>query len=240
MSDFRCYAPDLDQAKETIELSQFESHHLISTNRARKGDSVIVFNGLGLEWEAMVVDADRRKCLLHRNRVIVRKAPSLEITLAVAIIKGKTFDIILRQATELGTSCIQPLVTERTQVRLDENRSKSDKWSQQLIEACKQSGNPWLPRLKQAVKLEDYLETTDQTCSCVASLEAGTQPWNTLKSSDGKATLFVGPEGDFSPGEYRLLEDHKILPVSLGAYVLRSETAVTAGLTRLRAVLERN
>lgn len=236
MPDFRCYEPGLNQDKTEITLSPFESHHLIATNRAREGDAVTLFNGKGLEWQAEVEEAHPKRCRLKRKQVIDRQRPETDITLAVAITKGKTFDTILRQATELGATCIQPLITDRTLVRVKDSPSKKKKWEQQLIEACKQCGNPWLPALKDAASLNEVFETAHFSFAVAASLEEGAKPWKDLNPR-GKSALFVGPEGDFSPYEYKLLQDHGVIPVSLGSYVLRSETAVVSALAQLSTLL---
>lgn len=239
MPDFRCFEPGLNQDNTEITLSPFESHHLIATNRAREGDAVILFNGQGLEWQAEVEEADRRRCRLKLKQAIDRQKPETEITLAVAITKGKTFDTILRQATELGVTCIQPLITDRTLVRVKDSLSKKKKWEQQLIEACKQCGNPWLPTLKDAASLNEVFKTAHFSFAVVASLEEGAQTWKNLNLR-GKAALFVGPEGDFSPHEYKLLQDHGVIPVSLGPYVLRSETAAVSALAQLSTILRKS
>ena len=232
MSDFRCFAPDLDCDKEQITLSPFESHHLLVTNRARKGDEVIVFNGSGLEWDAILSTSDRRRTVLSKHKLRVLEKPKQEITLVIAIIKGKTFDAIMRQATGLGVSCIQPLLTTRTQVQVKKGPAKMDKWTQDLIEGCKQSGNPWLPVLMEPVTLEEYLATNDLESAVVASLEKNVKSWSELSLSN-RSTLFVGPEGDFTPEEYQLLLENGAEPVSLGPYVLRSETAVVSAISQL-------
>jgi 16S rRNA (uracil1498-N3)-methyltransferase len=232
MSHFRCFAPDLDCDKEQITLSPFESHHLLVTNRARKGAEVIVFNGSGLEWDAILSTSDRRRTVLSKNRIRILEKPKQEITLVIAIIKGKTFDAIMRQATELGVSFIQPLLTTWTQVQVKKGPAKMDKWTQDLIEGCKQSGNPWLPSLMEPVTLEDYLATNDLESAVVASLEKNTKSWSELSLSN-RSTLLVGPEGDFTPEEYQLLLKNGAEPVSLGPYVLRSETAVVSAISQL-------
>ena len=232
MSDFRSFAPDLDQEKSILSLSAFESHHLVGTNRARPGDEVVLFNGSGLEWQAKLEIADRHESTLKKISHIQHPKPSLQVTLAIALIKGKTFDTILRQATELGVTQIQPLNTRWTQVRIKDASAKAEKWNQQLIEACKQSGNPWLPKLHHPKQLDQFLESRDFESAVVASLESDADSWKNLTLSS-KTTMFVGPEGDFAPEEYQQMKQKGIRPVSLGSNVLRSETAAVSAISIL-------
>ena len=107
-----------------------------------------------------------------------------------------------------------------------------EKWKAQLVEACKQSGNPWLPTIREPVPLSDFLNDSSGNSSLVASLEDTTTPWNELRLSES-VTLFVGPEGDFSNTEYDYLRKKGVQAVSLGSNVLRTETAVTTALSRV-------
>jgi 16S rRNA (uracil1498-N3)-methyltransferase len=238
MPDFRCFAHELSTNTTAITLSSFESHHLVTTNRARSGDSVALFNGKGLECEATLEVADRRSAVLTTNQFFQNAKPAITITLAIAVIKGKTFESILRQATELGVACIQPLLTERTQVHINKDKAKQEKWTQYLIEGCKQSGNPWLPVLKAPTPFKDFLKNNAFESAVVGSLEKQSKSWMELSLSQS-TTLFIGPEGDFSPTEYELLRVKGVQPVSLGPYVLKSETAVVTGLSQLALALNK-
>jgi 16S rRNA (uracil1498-N3)-methyltransferase len=230
MSDLRCFSPGLDSNE--IILSPFESHHLVSTNRARQGDVVVLFNGNGLEWDATLVDANRKGARLVRDRSREFEPRASHITLAIALIKGKTFDTILRQATELGVFRIQPLVTERTQVQVKDIPSKLGKWRTQLVEGCKQSGNPWLPELSEPTPFFDFVEDVPAGSAVVASLTENAKSWDDI--SVGKTvTLYIGPEGDFSQREYQYLDNCGVQAVRLATHVLRSETAVVTALSQL-------
>lgn len=234
MSDFRSFAKTLNSEEKRITLSPFESHHLVSTNRARAGELVVVFNGNGTEWDCILEEANKRSAILQMQTI--RQIPRFEvcITLAMAILKGKTFDVILRQATELGVSKIQPLLTERTQVHVKDVSSKLEKWQGHLIEGCKQSGNPWLPELAAPTPLKSFITSYPIESAIVASLETTAKSWNEINPLKA-TTLFIGPEGDFSEEEYRELESRRVLPVSLSRHVLRSETAAITAIAQLIA-----
>lgn len=232
MSDFRSFASDLDLEQEVITLSAFESHHLVRTNRARQGDEVTLLNGSGLEWQARLEIADPRESRLKKILQTQHSRAKHQITLAIALIKGKTFDSILRQATELGVKRIQPIITRWTQVHIKDASLKREKWRQQLIEACKQSGNPWLPELGDPLPLNAFLGSCNSNSAVVASLEAGSGGWRSLSLSD-QMTLLIGPEGDFTPKEYEHMKQAGVQSVSLGPHVLRSETAAVSAISIL-------
>lgn len=235
MTDFRCYASPLDPDSETIELSSFESHHLIATNRARTGQQVIVFNGRGIEWDCSIEVAHKKRAILRKTAIRTIKRLKSEITLAIAITKGKTFDTILKQATELGIAHIQPLETERTLVHVKDIFQKLEKWNTQLIEACKQSGNPWLPDLRPPSTIKSILESEALGSIFVGSLEENAKSWKQVDPFKN-ATLFIGPEGDFAPEEYLRLDQNGAIPIRIGPHVLRSETAAIAAIAQLSAI----
>ncbi len=141
-------------------------------------------------------------------------------------------DLILKMATEIGVSRIQPVYTDYGEVQLrgDRMQGKVEKWRMTMIEACKQCGLPHLPELSLPQPLKDYLRAAGDGLGLVASLESGSRPLasvlGALRSDlPGVITVAVGPEGDFSPAEYAGLRGAGFLPVRLGANVLRAETA---------------
>lgn len=235
MTDFRCYACPSDPDSETIELSPFESHHLVATNRARTGQQVIVFNGRGIEWDCSLEVAHKKKAILRKTAIRTIERTEPEITLAIAMIKGKVFDTILKQASELGSARIQPLKTERTLVQVKDLPQKLEKWNTQLIEACKQSGNPWLPELRPPSTIKSILESEAWGSIFVGSLAENTKSWKQVDPFKN-AVLFIGPEGDFTSEEYLFLEKNGAIPISLGPHVLRTETAAVTAIAQLSVI----
>ncbi len=242
MPDFRSYVQDLDKSDSLIELDSFESHHLVATNRAKQGDPLVLFNGNGIEFDAQIKVADKRKAIVEKIEQIPTASMNHSITLVQAVLKGKKLDPIIRQATELGVSRIQFITTERTQVPIKEasTDNKKKKWDSQAIEACKQSGNPWLPNISPVISLKNFLqESQEDSIRLVAALTPETQNWNDLTRTSNNCTILIGPEGDFSPTEYQLLNEAGFIFVSLGSNVLRSETAAISAITRALSLLEK-
>ncbi len=242
MPDFRSFFSPGEIDGETIRLSPAESRHLVSVNRARREAPVTAFDGRGSELGCVLAEADSRAAVLNIRERHVRTPLPYALTLAQALLKGKTFDLIVRHATELGVARIVPLETERTELRLDGKRreQKGEKWRTAAIEAAKQSGNPFVPEIAPATRLPEFLETTGACdLKLLASLTADARPLAdafpaTARGSPEqpyRAVWLIGPEGDFTDGETESAEAHGILPVSLGPYVLRSETAALCALS---------
>ncbi|MFQ3671198.1 MAG: 16S rRNA (uracil(1498)-N(3))-methyltransferase, partial [Verrucomicrobiia bacterium] len=156
------------------------------------------------------------------------------VHLGQAIPKGKSMDLILQKATELGAACITPILAERSVVDLDAERieAKRDKWQTTVLEACKQCGQNWLPEVQVPARLQDFLDGLPKVgLRLIASLQPDARPMPVVlrEATAGgplrEVTLMIGPEGDFTPAELGRARAAGFLPVSLGPHVLRTETA---------------
>jgi len=145
----RFYIPLENWNPDALVLRQSETHHARDVLRMKRGDKAILFNGEGREITAEVIE-------LHRDEIRLRKLHETEtppfrcrITLGQAIPKGKSMDLIVQKAVELGAAEIAPIISERTIVTLHakEAAQKRAKWRQVAIEAAKQCGQNWLPHV---------------------------------------------------------------------------------------------
>ncbi len=249
MPDFRSYCTPASTEPSEIVLSADESHHLVIVNRARIGDTVVVFDGRGTEWICELV-ADRKSAAALKVRFRQKAKPlPYEITLGQALPKGSSMDAIVRKATEIGAARIVPLESERTQVHLDGDRSdkKIDKWQTAALEAAKQCGNPFLPDIAPVQKAAAFMESArGYDLKLIASLQPGAQSLKTVLASfratqnraPVKVLWLIGPEGDFTPAEMSLSKNAGFEPITLGPLVLRCETAATYALSVLSYELQ--
>ena len=244
MSDFRVFASA--PVRGLIILPAGESHHLVTVNRARTGDTVIAFDGHGTEWTCELTDARKAGVSLLVTATHTRAPAPCAITLAQSLAKGGVMDDIIRHATELGVARVVPLATVRTQVHLDGERSdkKVEKWRVGALEAAKQCGNPFLPEITGVQLLGDFLSSSTTKAAefkLIASLHPGAQ---SLKDALARfkaerlrapesAVWLVGPEGDFSTTEMQDAVAAGFIPVTLGPLVLRCDTAATAAIAVL-------
>lgn len=249
MSDFRSYCTPASTEPSEIVLSADESHHLVVVNRARRGDTVVAFDGRGTEWICELV-SDRKAAAVLKVRFRQKAKPlPCQITLGQALPKGSSMDAIVRKATEIGAAHIVPLESERTQVHLDGDRSdkKIDKWQTAALEAAKQCGNPFLPEIAPVQKAAAFMESArGYDLKLIASLQPGAQSLKTVlaafraahQRAPAKVLWLVGPEGDFTPAEMSLSKNAGFDPITLGPLVLRCETAATYALSVLSYELQ--
>lgn len=221
-------------------LSDRESHHLVKVLRARTGDAVTALDGEGTRLAAILKSADPKAAELEVTGRESIPRPSPEVVLAQALPKGKAFEHLLRTAVEIGVSAVIPLHTRHVEGRPQE---KFDRWILALQEACKQSGNPWLPDLLPPQPLDAFLLQPPPGDFLVAALHPEARPvlqvlGEVLPARPGTLTIAVGPEGDFAPDELEALIRAGARPVSLGPHILRTETAAPVALSAIRQAVE--
>jgi 16S rRNA (uracil1498-N3)-methyltransferase len=217
-------------------LTGDEARHCTQVMRRTVGDEVIAFNGAGVTAQCRIVSASTGRVELACENLRATSAPSVQITLLQAIPKAGNMELIIEKAVELGVNTILPVLTERTVVKLDakEAARKRDKWRRLALEACKQCGQDWLPSIhlpQPFSSVWDDLPAHD--LRLIAALQDDSKPLKEIlgsprlsqRCSFGTALVAIGPEGDFTPAEYRLARDRSCLPISLGSIVLRVETA---------------
>ena len=222
-------------------LSPEESHHAIRVLRLGTGDAVTLLDGAGVEARGSLIAADKRAVRVGVRERIVHPPLPCVVTLLQALPKGRLMDTIVEKATELGAARIVPLLTENTVSRPDEEHaaSKLEKWRTTALEAVKQCGNPWLPRVEPPVSFADFLRRGERfDLAIVASLHPGTRPMRAVFAEfqarknrrPASVTVWVGPEGDFTAEEMAALVSNGVQPITLGSLVLRCDTAAVATL----------
>ncbi len=217
-------------------MSERESHHAVKVLRIGPRERVVVLNGAGDEFLCEVRETDRRKValkVLQKNRI-----PPLpcQVTLAQAVPRGKTMELIVQKATELGAHRIVPILSERTlaQVESAAALNKIEKWAATAVEAIKQCGSAWLPHIERPLTPQEFLLRAESfDLALIASLQSDArhprERFDSFRSekkrSPGSICVWVGPEGDFTPAEINSVRAAGALPITLGPLVLRSETA---------------
>lgn len=238
----RFYLSDLPARSDLLSLPEGEAAHAVRVLRIRPGEPVTVLNGRGLRVLTHVVHADRKRVDLQVEQAEETPRPPFEITLFQAITKPRSMEWIVQKATELGVCAIQPVITTRVVPHVAEadGGKKADKWRRIAVEALKQCGQSWLPRIEAPERLTDLLNHA--AGSFLAALQADARPlrsWLNDKTGpfrpdrDSRVGLWIGPEGDFTPEETQAILAAGARPITLGPRVLRSETAALCGLALL-------
>lgn len=240
MSLPRFYIPPEAWNERHPVLDEGESRHAASVLRLREGEMVSVFNGLGSEVHALITQLGKRQTLLDTVRVFYSKPLPARIILAQAIPKGKNLDLVLQKATELGVSEIIPLITTRTVARPEasEAADKQEKWQRVVIEACKQCGQNFLPKVHAPIPYNQFLADLPHVdLPLIAALDETAQPLHTLLSSKldrpASALILIGPEGDFTKEETAAARAAGCAFLTLGPIILRTETAAVYSLSVL-------
>ncbi|TAE77774.1 MAG: 16S rRNA (uracil(1498)-N(3))-methyltransferase [Verrucomicrobia bacterium] len=216
-----------------------EAKHAAQVLRVRRGDRVTVFDGRGRSAAAEVLEVGKAELLLQLGDAVSRPPLLPEIRLAQAVPKGKTMDLVVQKAVELGVAAIQPLITRHTVVQVDGDDAarKSQKWQRVALEACKQCGQDLLPEVASVRDFAEWLPSEQGELRIIASLFPGARPLREIlrgASVPRTVTFLVGPEGDFSQEEGAAAVAAGFQPASLGEIVLRAETASFFGVSAIR------
>jgi len=221
-------------------LPEQAGEHVARVLRLERGHPLILFNGDGREYDASLATLAKRAvtATVTCARDADRETP-LQLTLAQGIARGEKMDWILQKATELGVTRIVPIVTERTEIKLDEERAERRlaHWSSVIAGACEQSGRNRLPEIELPQRLDRWLGALgDAPALRLALLPNGDSTLHKLPQMDNGAMLVVGPEGGLSETDASMLTQSGFVGLRLGPRILRTETAGIAALAALQAL----
>src|SRR5476649_2826512 len=155
----RFYLPPKNCAGQTLRLDAREAHHALKVLRVKYGELVAVLDGVGNEFLCTVENCSRDAVTLSVSLKNFKPPPPCPVTLLVAVPKGKIIEGIIQKSVELGASRIVPLLTERVITQLDGEgaESKREKWQAVAIEAIKQCGASWLPKIEAPQTISEFL-----------------------------------------------------------------------------------
>jgi len=237
----RIYLPDNLIVGDEVLLPVQAGEHLTRVLRFERGHPLVLFNGNGEEFAAELASLGKRAVTARvlKCTPTVQRESTLQITLAQGVARGEKMDWILQKATELGVTRIVPVITDRTEVRLDSARAERRvaHWESVIASACEQSGRAYLPSIVAPIKLANWAEllNDDETESRLVLNPAATTSVRNLNAIT-KATLVVGPEGGLSEHDLAILTQAGFQGLRLGPRILRTETAGLAAITVLQAL----
>lgn len=230
MTRRRFFAPPsaFNFGKRTVTLASDEARHLREVLRLKAGDEVQVFDGEGKEFRAAVSQARREFAELEIGDEIdaMRPESPLELTLAVALLKGEKFDLVVQKGTELGVNQFVPLITRYADIRLRDEADGAKRvarWQRIALEATKQSGRAVVPQVTMPVPFESVIRDN----SCLLFSERDGQSLDT-DSKLQSVTAIIGSEGGWSDEELDQARTSGVPIVTLGGRILRAETAAIA------------
>lgn len=220
----RFYAAPENFKNEKVLLSEDETRHLRDVLRLRENEKVKVFNGENREFICEIEKIEKRQTIL---KIIEEIAPlaaesDLNLTFAVALLKGEKFDLVVQKSVELGVKIFVPLVTKRCDVKIKDAEKKLERLRKIALEACKQSGRADLMKIEKPIEFEKFIEKTEGAKILFA--ERGGEDFSKI-SIEENLTAIVGPEGGFEDSEIESAKAKGFQIVTFGGRILRAETA---------------
>lgn len=220
----RFYASGGNFKDETITLDFEQTRHLRDVLRLRESEKVRVFDGEGNEFSCQIEKIGKKETSL---KIIEKTSPTapesdLDLTLAVALLKGEKFDLVIQKAVELGTTKLVPLNTKRADVKIKDDEKKLERWRKIVVDAAKQCGRARLMEIVAPLDFEKFIETEDGTRILFA--ERSGESFSTIESTK-KMIAVIGSEGGWEESEIEAARRNGFQIITLNGRILRAETA---------------
>ena len=212
------------------QLPEASAHYISRVLRLNVGAAVQLFDGSGTEYRGELAEVGKKQvAVMLRDQLAGLPESKLHIHLGQGLSRGERMDWAIQKATELGVAEITPIVSERCEVRLKDERAdkRLAHWRQIAISACEQCGRSVLPIIHSPVALRDWLAVE-------ADLKLVLHPVAEPLASHAKPqslAFLIGPEGGLSQSEVEQAAGQGFLPARLGPRVLRTETAPVVALS---------
>lgn len=227
VSKVRLYVDQALSEGQTVPLSRDQANYLFAVMRLPLGTVLSLINGHDGEWDARVVQGNKRSGVLvcESQTQPLRNPPDL--WLLFAPIKKARTDFIVEKATEMGAARIVPVLTDFT----NSDRLRCDKLQAHAVEAAEQCGGTFVPEVAEPVRLSALLADWDHSRHLMFCDEGLVDQNAALSEKPGPWAILIGPEGGFSAAERDALNSLDCVhPVSLGPRILRADTAAVAAL----------
>ena len=228
------YIPAFDKENPEILLNEETSKHVVQVLRMKIGELVQLTDGKGYLFTAAIIDDHKKKCRVRVQSTVYTPPVQRRVFIGISLLKNASrFEWFLEKATEIGVSCIVPLLCERT----EKQHARTDRLRNILVSAMLQSQQTWLPDLPDPMSFADLLSNPPAEARFIAHCLEDPQPtvgladWRHYASKS--QLILIGPEGDFSPKEIESALKEGFLPVTLGDNRLRTETAGVVAATLL-------
>ncbi len=239
----RFHAPDAAQAGDIVSLPDDEAQHLARVLRLKAGASIRVFNGRGIEFDAVVERAGKGAVAVRLGeRRQAAREPRVAVTLAQAVLKRDKMDDVVRDAVMMGVAAIQPVVTARSEISLTSltRGRRRERWGSIAVSSAKQCGRAVVPAILEPQSFEATVASLSALTlpePCLMFVEPGAAGAVTAIGEldpvpPREATILAGPEGGWTPDE---IERGAAVSrqVMLGGRTLRADAMATVALSAL-------
>lgn len=228
------YNPDLDKSITQFTFSQEESRHIVKVLRKKEGDLLHITNGKGYIFKSEILLADQKRCKAQIVSTQKKHPKAHWLHMVVAPTKNNDrLEWFLEKATEIGVSEITPIFCDRSERKV----IKKERLEKVIQSAMKQSLRAYLPKLNDAISYRDFMAKELNGLLFIAHCEEEEKvDLKRRVAPDMDVTILIGPEGDFSQNEIDMAYKKGFLPVSLGEYRLRTETAAIVACTTVNMI----
>ncbi len=233
-----------DGDKQYVRITGNDAHHITHVLRTRLGERLVACDSLGLVYQGEVTACGETVLLQVTKTYTADTEPPYKATVYQALVKGDKMETVIQKAVEMGATAIVPVATSRAVVKLDEKdaKKKTERWQKIAEEAAKQCGRGIIPSVVLPMSFREAVRqaaTADLPLFCYEG--EGTLPLPTLcrqVEAPETVSVFVGPEGGFSPEEAAAAGENGLGMCGLGRRILRTETAALFVLSCLSAAYE--
>jgi 16S rRNA (uracil1498-N3)-methyltransferase len=224
----RFYVPEITPDTEFVTIGKDETKHLRSVLRMKPGDVISVFDGLGNEFECELTVIEKSGSLARVMKQVEPASPEspLAITLAVGLLKGDKYDLVVQKSVELGIHRFFPMVTHRSEMKLAEAERKLERWRKIAFEAAKQCGRAKLMTVEPPTSFSE-LVTDGHSGTKILFAEQGGGKFDRLEPAN-EMFVMIGPKGGWEPEEIETAEANGFTAVTFGGRIMRVETAAIA------------
>lgn len=235
----RIYLPQPLSVGASLVLPEAAANHVTRVLRLKPGAALRLFNGEGGEYGAELVAVGKRDATVRLGEYDGRDAESpLQIVLGQGVSKGERMDYTIQKAAELGISRVEPLMTERTVVNLNDERRERrlQHWQGVAIGACEQCCRNRVPAVAPSVTLSQWLAQPRAGLKLVLYHRGARRLREFTPLAGEPVTLLIGPEGGLSEAEIAQAMAAGFQPLCLGPRILRTETAAVMALAAMQAL----
>jgi 16S rRNA (uracil1498-N3)-methyltransferase len=235
----RFYAPALDASAREAVLPVDEANHLTRVMRLGTGDEISVFDGRGREFRARVLSAARGRVQVELlDAIDPAPEPRVPVTLVQAVLKGDKMDAVVRDATMLGVTAIEPVITSRTIAR----RSENARWSRVAVSSAKQCRRAVVPAVGRPRPFNEWLAASAHGLRLMlvepSAGESGQCSLRVLEDhAPGSLAVMVGPEGGWTREERQQADRAGCMAVTLGGLTLRADAIAVVAISLARFAL---
>ena len=228
----RLYVKGKLEVHQEIKIQSKQLHYLTNVMRRKRDDILSIFNEVDGEFIGKIINDSKRNLTIKLLQKIKDPEKKVDIWVIFAPVKKSSTDFIIQKATELGASCLVPVITERTITK----NINLKRMQEIVIEASEQSERITIPEIKPIQKLADVICSWNKNRKIFYGDETERNQkeercFNHQTLFNPSGAILIGPEGGFSQNEISFLKSKEfVVPINLGPRILRSETAVISGL----------